>query len=204
MARSSDSIVANGGMAQSGPGFWLRVTAALLAVLNGVALFLYLDPPGGSRRELTEESLQVRNEIKATRASALRLKTVAAKVQLGSTQSSQFESVFFLPRRVAYQRVIEELQRMATASGMQERDTVFTSEPIEGTADLTLLNASARFEGTYDSFLHFLYEVDRTPMLLMLDRLQAAPQQTGGRINSELRFQAIIREDGSEAGGGQP
>ena len=205
MPRTFEWLRANGSVPRSGPGLWLRTTVAILALLNGAVLFLYLDPPGGTKRELANESLRVRDEIAATRANAVRLKRVTANVQLGNSQSSTFETIYFLPRRAAYQRVIGELQRMAAASGLQEGDRVYSEEPIEGTADLTLLNISANnYQGTYDNLVHFLYEVDKSPMLLMLDTLMASPQQTGGRINASLRFQAIIQEDTSPPLGSQP
>jgi hypothetical protein len=205
MPRNFDRLRVNAGMRQEGAGFWLRITGVVLVLLNCLALFLYLDPPGGTQRELTQQSLQVRRDIAATRANAVRLKTVAANVQLGNRQSSAFEAIYFLPRRTAYQRVIGELQRMAAVSGLQEGDRVYSEEPIEGTADLTLLNISANnYQGTYDNLMHFLYEVDKSPMLLMLDTLLASPQQTGGRVNASLRFQAVIQEDASPVLGGQP
>ena len=175
---------------------------AALVVLNAIALFLYLDPPGGSRGDLAIEQQALRTEINSTRAKALRLKTVAAKVQTGSTESSGFESQYFLPRRQAYATIVAEIQRMAKISGLRERDAVYSEEPIEGTADLSLLNSSASYEGSYDNLMSFLYEVDRSPMLLMLDTLQAAPQQKGGQISTSIRFQAIIRDDGTAPLGG--
>lgn len=205
MPRNFEWLSTNGSrLRPQGAGYWLRVVVGALVLANGVALFLYLDPPGGTRGELMQQSLGIRREIAAARANTARLRTVTANVQLGSGQSSAFESIYFLPRRTAYQRVIGELQRMAAASGLQERDRVYSEDPIEGTADLTLLNITANYEGTYDNLVHFLYEVDKSPMLLMLDTLMASPQQSGGRINSSLRFQAIIREDGSAGAGGQP
>jgi Tfp pilus assembly protein PilO len=205
MPRNFEWLRANGKMPRQGARYWLQLAVAALALLNGLALFLYLDPPGGTRSELTQQRLQLRNEITALRSSAVRLKTVAANVQLGNTQSSAFETIYFLPRRAAYQRVIGELQRMAQASGLQEGDRVYSEEPIEGTADLTLLNIAANnYQGTYDNLMHFLYEVDKSPMLLMLDTLMASPQQTGGRINASLRLQAVIQEDATAAMGVQP
>lgn len=190
----------------SGPGggtrFILMVSCAVLAILNAIALFLYLAPPGGSRQDLTIEQQALRTQINSARAKALRLKTVAAKVQTGGTESSTFETIYFLPRRRAYSTIVAEIQRMAKISGMHERDAVYSEEPIEGTADLSLLNSSASYEGSYGDLMRFLYEVDRSPMLLMLDTLQAAPQQKGGQISTSIRFQAIIRDDGSAPLGG--
>lgn len=181
-------------LGQRGPGFWLRTVGITLLVLNAVALFWCLDPPGGTRQQLSDQMLQIHNQILATHANAARVKTVASKVQLGYGEGKTFEGKYFLPRRTSYQSVIAELQRMAQASGLQARDSVNTEEPIEGSDDLTLLNVTANFEGTYPSLMRFLYEVDKSPMLLMLDSLGATPQQASGRITAALRFQTIIQD----------
>ena len=204
MRKSFEWLTAGAGQ-QRGVRFCLQVTGAALALLNGVALFLYLAPPGGSREELRQQSLEVRNQIAAARARSVRLKTIANKVQTGGGESGEFESRFFLPKRVAYEDLIAEIQRMSTASGLKERDSVFTEEPIEGTADLSLLSATGNYEGAYDNLMRFLHEVDRSPMLLMLDTLQAAPQQHAGQITTSIRFQAVVREEqAAPVAGGQP
>jgi len=187
-----------------GPRFWLQAAIGVLAVLNAIALFFYFAPPGGSRSELEAENQHARINVSATRIQMMRLRRVSQRVQLGSTQSSDFESHYFLPQRVAYASVISEIQRMAQDAGLQERNAVFTEEPIEGTDDLSLLNIAVEFQGSYSSFTKFLYDADRSPMLLMLDALQASPQQQKpGEIDTSARFQAIIREPAQAAGGKQ-
>lgn len=204
MLRNFESLFSKRAVGQRGIRFWLQSAAAVLLVLNCVALFLYLWPPGGSRAELTADSQQIRMEIAAARAQAARLKTISEKVQIGSQQSGDFENKYFLAQRTSYEAVIEEIQRMVKEAGLQERDAVFSEEPIEGTADLSLLNATASYEGTYQSLMHFVNLADHSPMLLMLDNLQAAPQQRSGQINTSIRFQAIIREPANAAAGGLP
>jgi len=90
--------------------------------------------------------------------------------------------------------VIEEIQRMAKVSGLQERDAGFSEEPIEGTADLSLLTIKANYEGSYSSLIRFLFESDHSPMLLMLNSLTAAPEKNG-QIVADIRFQAVIRDE---------
>ena len=189
---------------ERGVRFWLQVAIGVLALLNAVALFVYLNPPGGSRGELTAESQAVRNEIAAARGKALRLRAVSEKVQTGGSQSSNFQSKYIFPKRLAYESVIAEIQRMVKASGLQERDAVYSEEPIEGTPDLTLMTSSANYEGTYENLKKFLYEVDHSPMLIMLENLTATPQQKGNQINTNIRFQAVLREDTSGPIKGQP
>jgi len=181
--------------------FWLQVTAGILACLNLVALTLYLSPPGGTRRELSRQSLQMRYQAQSLKNQKQRLKLVASRVEGGNKQAAGFETVFFLPKRAAYSRVLGELERIAKASGLEMREGAYAEEPIEGTPDLTLLNLTANFDGTYDNLMKFLNETDHSPMLIMLDSMTAAPQQKNGHINTTLRFQTVIREDGTNLAG---
>ncbi len=172
----------------------LRVAAAVLLLLNLVAVYLYLSPPGGSRQDLELESLQVRTQILAAQTQAAKIRALASNVQAGSNQAADFTTKYFLPKRIADVAVYEEIRRMAEASGIQERDAGWSEEPIEGTADLTLLNVTANYQGTNADLMKFLYEADHSPMLLILDALTAAPQQRNNQINTAIRFQAIVRE----------
>lgn len=199
MPRNSSSFFPGNGGAPSEVRRWLQIAVGLLVILNLVAFYLYIVPPGGTQRDLTRQSEELKSAIAAAKARATRLRTVSAKVQLGGTESSDFETKYVLPKRMAYGAVIAEIQRMAKLSGLQERDAVYNEEPIEGSADLNVLNSTANYEGTYDNLKKFLYEVDHSPMLIMLENITAAPQQKGNQINTSIRFQAVIREDGSAA-----
>jgi Tfp pilus assembly protein PilO len=193
-----------GNGAERSPRFWLQAVIGALALINVVALYLYFFPPGGSRRDLIAESEQIRREIQALQAKAVRLKTVSGKVQTGSSQASDFEAKYVLPERLAYGIVITEIQRMVKESGLTERDAAYSKEPIEGTPDLTLLTSSANYEGKYENLKKFLYELDHSPLLIMVDTIQAAPQQRGDQISTNIRFQTIIRDDAAGPMKGQP
>jgi Tfp pilus assembly protein PilO len=186
-----------------GVRFWLQTAVGILAISNAVALLLYFDPPGGSRAELTSQSQRLQFSINAAKAQALRLRRVSTQVQLGGQQAADFQSHYILPKRLAYESIIAEIQRIAQSSNLTERDGQMTEEPIEGTSDLSLLTNAVNFEGSYESLMRFLYAVDRSPQLLMLDTLTATPQK-GGQITAQVRFQAVIREEQSQPAGGQP
>jgi Tfp pilus assembly protein PilO len=189
----------------------VRIALLVLALLNLAALYFYLDPPGGSQRELAVQDQQIKNQIAAVNVQGSRIQLMAARVESGSNQIADFEKQYFLPKRVAYGSVIEEIQRMAKISGLQERDAGFSEEPIEGTADLVLLNIKANYEGSYPSLMRFLYETDKSPMLLMLDSLTAAPEQKNGQISADIRYQVVIQDQSMfqfaapvQSPGGQP
>jgi hypothetical protein len=179
---------------------------SVLLLANAVAVFLYIFPPGGSEAELLDRRDQLRAEIRSARMNTGRLHSVSGKVETGSRQATAFETQYFLPERLAYAAVIAEIQRLAKAAGVEEREAVYSKEPIEGSDDLSVLNTGARFQGTYANLMHFLNESDKSPMLLMIDTVRATPQQHGGEIDTEIRFQAVIRENSEGGGtiGGQP
>ena len=173
---------------------------AFWRLLNAVALYFYLSPPGGTRQDLELENTQVQAQIKAAQLQAAKSRRLAGHVETASEQAAAFSEKYFLPKRAAYVAVFEEIQRMAKASGIQERDASWNEEPIEGTADLTLLTITANYEGSNANLMKFLNEADHSPMLLILDAMTASPQQRNNLINTAIRFQAIVHEPGATAG----
>ncbi len=187
---------------ERGARFWLQVGVGVLAALNVAALIFYFVPPGGSREELAAQSQQLRTQVAAARAQTAKLNRVSSKVQTGSRQSVAFEARYILPKREAYESIIEEIQRMAATAKLEQGEGVWTEEPIEGTADLTVLTHTTNFQGSYQSLMRFLYEEDHSPNLLMLYTLTATPQKAG-QITAQMKFQAVIRETESTGAGGQ-
>ena len=202
MPKSSKLPVLDARVGRRGTRFWLQAAVGTLAALNLAALVLYFAPPGGSQEELTAESQHLRTELAAARSQTARLKRVSGKVQTGSEESVDFEARYILPKRQAYETIIEELQKMAKAANLEQGEGVWTEEAIEGTADLTVLTHTTTFQGSYQSLMRFLYEVDHSPTLLILYTLQATPQKAG-QVSAQMKFQAIIRDSEYTAAGGQ-
>lgn len=183
-----------GKQAGRGPALYLEIALGLLLLLNVTAVYFYFVPPGGSRADLAAESADLKHGIEAGRKKNQNLSVVSGKVQLASQQTSAFEESHFLPRRSAYEKVVAEVQRLTKASGIVEKDGTLNEEPIEGSRDLTLVTVQVNLDGTYSDLMHFLNELDRSPSLLILDSLNAAPQ-ANGRLNLSLKFLTILRED---------
>lgn len=177
-----------------GAGSWLQVLLGTLILLNIVAIYFYFFPPGGTEQELTARASELKQRIRAAETSSQRLKIVAGKVQLASTQTGAFAGQYFLPRRTAYEQVVGEVQKLTHEAGIVEKEGTFAEEPIEGSNDLTLLTFSVSLEGTFADLMHFVYQMDHSPKLLILDSLSAAPIQTTGRLNLSLKLLTIIRE----------
>ena len=60
-----------------------------------------------------------------------------------------------------------------------------------------MMTISANYEGTYANLMRFVHELDRSPRLLIIEGLNAAPQQTGGTLNISMKIDTFVRDDGS-------
>jgi Tfp pilus assembly protein PilO len=185
---------------RSAAQIYLFAALCMLATLNAAALYFIVKPPGGSREDLSQARLEAKRRLKLAGGQLLRLRAVSDHVKTGTTQVSEFEAHYVLVERTAYAQILEEIARIAQATGIEEDDAVFTEEPIEGTADLSVLNMTANYRGSYEKFMRFLHEVDLSPTLLILDNLQASPREKSGEIRTSIRFQAIVREDSTALG----
>jgi Tfp pilus assembly protein PilO len=194
----------------SGPALWLKIGLVALAALNILAIYFYIAPPGGSRRDLTAQDASLQRESQVRLIAANRLKVVSQKVEIGAEQTNRFAQQYFLPNRMAFAVLVGELLRMSTTAGLREGQRTYSQEPIEGSENLNLLTINANYSGMYSNLMTFLNEVDHSDQLLILDTLSATPLQEGtGVLNVTMRFLAVVKDDGTVLGsqpanGGRP
>jgi hypothetical protein len=61
-----------------------------------------------------------------------------------------------------------------------------------------MMQITANFEGLYPDLIHFINLLDKSDRLLIIESLNATPQQSGGRLNVQLKLDTFVREDGVE------
>lgn len=175
----------------------LRLGAAALLIANLIAAYLVVRPIGGSPEELREQLSTLRVQVQVKRAVDEHIKTMAGKVQTGRQQGTQFLNSYFLERRLAYRTVLTELVAAAKDAGIQSKESSFTREPVEGTDVLELMKITANYQGTYADLMHFVNRLDKSQQLLIIEGMQATPQQQTPVLNITLKLDAFIRPDGN-------
>lgn len=165
-----------------------------LLLLNVVAAVLVFRPLGGSPEELNVQLRLLTNQVNQRKATLARLRTVASKVEKSRAEGNAFLNGFFLSERSAYLTVLEELNRIVKDTKIKLKEHTFTSEPIEGSADLSMLTISGNLEGTYTDLLEFVNRLDRSKYLIILESLQAQPQQAAGMLNVNVKLNTFVRE----------
>jgi hypothetical protein len=197
MLRSSDVRGRFSAWPASNPRTLIRVGLGVLAAANLVALYFVIRPIGGSAQELAQQSLDMRSAIRQQQGVLERTRLLAGKIQSGRGEGDQFMGHYFLPRRSAYSTIIAELNDLAGQSKITPRDSALALEAVDGSDTLDMMQISANFEGLYPDVIRFINLIDKSDRLLIVESLNATPQQSGGRLNVMLKLDTFVREDGS-------
>src|ERR1051326_2387470 len=173
-----------------------RIIIGALVVLNLVAAYFILRPPGGSPDELRSEVRELTSQLRQKKATLERTRIFESKIQSGRQEGDQFLSQYFLPSGKAYSIVLSELINLAKDAQMKPKESTWAVEPIEGSDTLSTMTVSQNLEGTYAQLIHFINALDKSSRLLVVESLQATPQ-SAGPLNVVLKVQTYVREDGT-------
>lgn len=183
------------------PRALIRLVLGVLVAANVVAAVLLWKPWSASPEQMEQQLAALRQQIRQREASVERLKAIVEKVEKARTQGDEFIDRYFIPRRTASSVIIAELREAAGRAGVKQAEHTFAFEPIEGAEELEMMTISGNYEGSYQNLVQFVNLLDRSPRLVIVDTLTAAPQRTAGALNVNLKMNAFIinRSEGAEA-----
>ena len=175
----------------------IRAGLGALTLANVIALYFVIRPIGGSAQELSQQALDMHLQIRQQQGTLDRTRLLASKIESGRGEGDKFMTNDFLPRRIAYSTIMAELNDLAGQAKVAPHDSSLALDAVDGSDTLDMLQISANYEGLYPDLIHFINLLDKTDRLLIIESLNATPQQTGGRLNVTLKLDAFVREDGS-------
>ena len=110
---------------------------------------------------------------------------------------ANFLDQYFLARRTAYSTLLSELVAAADEAKIKPKEHAYSTEPIEGSDSLSMMSISANYEGTYSNLMRFVHELDRSPQFLIIDSLNATPQQgaNSSTVTVTMKIDAFVREE---------
>lgn len=173
----------------------IRIVLGTLLALNAVAAGLLLFPPGGSADDLERELATLQTQVAQRRALLERTRLNVTAIEKARGEGDQFLDEYFLARRTADSALLAELTADANKAQIKERDRAQTTEFIEGSDSLSMMTITANYEGTYRNLLNFIGELDRSDKLLIIESMNAAPQQGSNTLTVSMKIDAFIRDD---------
>jgi len=175
----------------------LRLGVGLLVGANLVAGYFVLRPIGGSPDELRQQAMEMRLQIRQQQRALDRTRLLSGKVEIGRGEGDKFMSKYFLPRRTAYSVILGELDQIADQAKVTPKEGAYTFEPVEGSDTLLMMQITRNFESSYENLIHFVNLIDKADRLLIIEGLNATPQQGGAKLNIMLKLDTLVVQDGS-------
>src|SRR3984885_3419625 len=175
----------------------IRLALGVLVAANLVAAYFVVRPIGGSAEELSQQALDMHSAIRQQQGVLDRTRVLASKIESGRGQGDKFMVSYFLPRRSANSTILAELNDLAGQAKITSRDSAIDLEAVDGSETLDMMQITANFEGLYPDLIHFINLLDKSDRLLIIESLNATPQQSGGRLNVMLKLDTFVQEDGS-------
>ena len=172
----------------------LRGVIGALLALNLIAAFFIVRPPGGSPQDLEQQLRSLQSQIQQKRTSLGAIRTVSSKVEKGREEGNKFMKDYFLSERVASMTILSELNTAAKESKIKVKEHTFATEPIEGSADLSMMTINGNYEAAFADLLEFVNRLDRSKQLIIIESLAAQPQATGGMLNINVKLNTFVRE----------
>jgi Tfp pilus assembly protein PilO len=168
----------------------------LMLAANLAAVYFVWRPIGGSPAELEQQVAELRARLAQQRALLDRTRQNVRKVEVGRNEGDSFLRDYFLNERTAYSAILDELQTAEKESKMRPKDHALSAaEPIEGSDNLAMLTVTANCEGTYPQLIDFINRLDRSSRLLIIESLNATPQQNGSVLSVNMKLNAFVRGD---------
>ncbi len=171
-----------------------RLVLVVLVVANLAAAFFVLRPPGGSPQELREQLQDLRSQVIQRQALLDRTRVLVSKIEAGRSQGENFLVQYFLPRRLAYSTILDELSDSAQKSKVRPKESSFGTEAVKGSDNFSMMQISANFEGKYEDVLQFVNLLDKSKRLLIIEGLNATPEQGSNLLNVNVKLDTFVTE----------
>src|SRR5258707_4846619 len=108
------------------PASIARLVVAVLVLLNLVAAYFVLRPPGGSPDELSAAASSASAQLQQKKIVFDRTRTLMTKIKDGREKGDSFLATYFLPAGKAYSTVYSELVELAKKAQMTPRESSYT------------------------------------------------------------------------------
>ena len=175
----------------------VRAILGVLLLANVGMAFLILFPPGGSADQLEQQLISLESRIRTDQARLNRTRALVQRIEKGREEGDQFLDQYFLGQRVAYSAILAELNTTAKQARIKPKEAAFQLEPVEGSDRLSMMTITANFEGTYADLMTFVRFLDKSERFMIIETLQAAPQQNSQVLDVRMKLDTFVRDDSS-------
>jgi type IV pilus assembly protein PilO len=119
---------------------------------------------------------------------------VVQKVQRARSEGDRFLADYMMDRQSTFSTIVSELDRVAKEAGITPKERSWTLEEVEGSETVMQMTVTSGFEGAYANLTKFVNLLDKSPRFLIVESLQAAPQQGSNVLNISVKLDTFVRQ----------
>jgi type IV pilus assembly protein PilO len=123
-----------------------------------------------------------------------RTRQVVQKVQQARSEGDRFLADYMMDRQSTFSTIVSELDRVAKEAGITPKERSWNLEEVEGSETVMQMSITSGFEGTYANLTKFVNLLDKSPRFLIVETLQAAPQQGSNMLNISVKLDTFVRQ----------
>ncbi len=176
------------------PRVAVRMVLGVLVAANIVAALILLKPWGGSAEDLIRQEQALRQQVSQLQARVSQTKQLVNKVEQARQAGDHFLEEFTLERRAMSSAILAELDKSAKEAGIKTRERTFVIDPVEGSDTLSQMTITAGYEGNYQSLTKFVNLLDKSSRFLIIEQMQAAPEQGTQLLNVSFKLDTFVRD----------
>ncbi|HCC58753.1 MAG TPA: hypothetical protein DEQ47_16150 [Solibacterales bacterium] len=178
----------------------LRLGIVVLIAANLLAAAFAFHWFGNPAEETQAEVRNTQRQLAAVQSHLTTARSLSSKVVQARSAGDQFLTTYMTDRRNTYSTVLAELNRIAVEAGMKSKEKALPPlDPIEGSDNLSIMTVTANYEGTYPQLVKFVNLLDKSQRFIIIESLQAAPQQGANTLNISIRVNTFVRGDSGGA-----
>ena len=181
------------------PRVTVRVAIGVLLAANVAMAILAFKPFGGSADDLMRQETARQVELDALNQRIHTTKQTVEKVQSARMATDQFLGKYFMHQETSTSDILDELQRIATESGISAGSDSFQQEEVEGSDSMQMLKMQIGCEGSYQNLAKFVNLLDKSPRFLIIESMHANTVQNGQKVNVSFKIDTFAK-DNSKAG----
>ena len=187
--RNTDGGARSGGISKRAVTWFL----ILLAAFNALFWLLAVQPLENREAEKQTLIAALDSQVKQKREGLARLRGSTEKVATATVTGDELLGSLTFERRRAFSQLLTELGETAQESGVEIRETDYSSEEVEGNETYGVISITANFRGSYASLVRFLNLLDRSDAFLIVERLGARPREDTADLQISMRIDTFVR-----------
>ena len=174
------------------PRVFLRGIIGALLLANIVAAVIAFKPFGGGADDLAREEASLQQQLASMRKHIDASKLLVEKMQNSRHDKDEFLAKYVTDARKGASTLQDELDRIATESGVKQLPVSYNYQDIEGSESFKMITVTEGCEGNYASLAKFINLIDKSPRFLIIESLSTSAPQNGGALSLQLKIDTFV------------